>query len=312
MPGMPVFQDSPSQLKGQIFVQNTDTDEIIALKVDNTGNLPVNGTVNLAPGSEVSLAAGADLDSVATLGTITNDVKVINGASALEVALAAGTDLDSVTTLGTITNDVKVVNGESALEVALAAGTDLDSVTTLGTITNDVKVVNGESALEVALAAGTDLDSVTTLGTITNDVKVVNGESELNVGISAGTNLIGKVQNELVFTYVDSFGEATPLTSQAIGLGETVISESQNISKESSYNWFIKNTGTTSADQDITLTVEISPDGTNWISDTGSVIAVPFNSGKMITVTNFLQYARFTITGGAAATTVISCFQAQH
>ncbi|WMJ76515.1 MULTISPECIES: DUF6385 domain-containing protein [unclassified Sedimentibacter] len=130
---------------------------------------------------------------------------------------------------------------------------------------------------EVTLAAGTDIDTVST---ITNDVKVVNG--------------------------------TTPLTETTVGLGATVNSDSQDVSLESSYNWFIKNTGTTSSDQDITLKVEISPDNTTWLEDTGTVITVPFDTAKMITITNFLQYVRFVITGGAAETTVISCFQAQH
>ncbi|WP_313340395.1 DUF6385 domain-containing protein [Sedimentibacter sp.] len=243
MPGMPIFQDSPSQLKGQIYVLNNATQSVVPLQVDNTGNLPVNGTVNLESGAEVSLAPGT------------------------EVALAPGTE-------------VALAPGA---EVTLAAGTNIDNV-----------------------------DSVTTLDTITNDVKVVNGSTALNVELSPGTNIIGKVENQLVFLNVDSFDGLTPLTPKAIGIGEIAASETQDVSFESSYNWFIKNTGTDSADQDITLIVELSPDGTNWLDDTGSTISVPFNTAKMITVTNFLQYVRFVITGGAAATTVISCFQAQH
>jgi hypothetical protein len=254
------------------------------------------------------------------VGTVTNDVKVVNGATALTVGLAAGTDLDTVTevtTLGTVTNDVKVVNGATALTVGLAAGTDIDAVTTLGTVTNDVKVVNGATALTVGLAAGTDLDTVstvtavTTLGTVTNDVKVVNGATALNVGLSAGTNLIGKVENQLVFTNEDSFGAGTPLVSKPVGIGATVNSDTQDISLESSFNWFIKNEGT-GATQNITLVVELSPDGTNWLQDTGSIISLAFGESKMITVTNFLKNTRFVITGGTAATSVISCFQAQH
>ncbi|MDD2397201.1 MAG: DUF6385 domain-containing protein [Tissierellia bacterium] len=310
MPGMPIFQDSPSQLKGQIYVLNSTTQSIVPLQVDNTGNLAVNGTVNLASGAEVTLASGTDIDNVAsvtTLDTITNDVKIINGTTAL--------DIDTVSTLDTITNDVKIVNGTTALTVGLAAGTDIDnvtSVTTLDTITNDVKIVNGSTNLTVGLAADTDIDTVSTLDTITNDVKIVNGSTALNVGLSTGTNIIGKVENQLVFTNVDSFGESTPLQSKAVGISATVTADSQDVSQESSYNWFIKNTGTDSADQNITLKVELSPDGTNWLEDTGSTISVPYNTAKMITVTNFLQYVRFVITGGAAATTVISCFQAQH
>ncbi len=236
MPGMPIFQDSPSQLKGQIYVLNSVSSEIVPLQVDDTGNLPVNGTVDIATGAEVTLAAGTDIDTVST-----------------------------------ITNDVKVVNGTTPLTVDFAESVDIDTVTT-----------------------------VTTLDTITNDVKVVNGSTSLSV------------ENKLVFTNVDSFGGATPLTETTVGLGATVNADSQDVSLESSYNWFIKNTGTTSSDQDITLKVEISPDNTTWLEDTGTVITVPFDTAKMITVTNFLQYVRFVITGGAAETTVISCFQAQH
>ena len=228
MPGMPIFQDSPSQLKGQIYVLNSVSKDIVPLQDDNTGNLAVNGTVGLASGSNID-----------TLSTITNDVKIVNGSTPLTVDFAESVDIDTIST-----------------------------VTTLDTITNDVKIINGSTPLAV--------------------------------------------ENKLVFTNVDSFGAGTPLTETAVGLGATVTADSQDVSQESSYNWFIKNTGTDSEDQNITLKVEISPDGTNWLEDTGTTISVPYNTSKVITVTNFLQYARFTITGGAAATTVISCFQAQH
>jgi len=279
MPGMPIFQDSPTQLKGQIYVEDS-SNNVVPLQLDASSSLPISGEVSFAAGSDISTVS-----TVTTVGTITNDVPVINGTSAFTVGLASGTDLDTVST-----------------------------VTTVGTITNDVPVVNGTSALTVGLASGTDLDTVstvTTVGTITNDVSVVNGTSALTVGLAAGSNLIGKVESQLVFTSVDSFGAETILTPQSIGIGATVSSNVQDISTESSFNWFIKNTGTI-ADQNITLIVELSPDQTNWVADTGTVISLDFGVSKMITVTNFLQYVRFTITGGTALTDVISCYQAQH
>lgn len=262
MPGMPIFQDSPSQLKGQIYVLDSVTKEIVPLQVDNEGKLSVNGTVDLP--DDVSIDT---VNTVTTVGSITNDVGVVNGATPLEVELAADTTIDTVNT-----------------------------VTTVGSITNDVGVVNGATPLEVELAANTTIDTV---DTITNDVKVVNGTTPL------------KVENQLVFTNVDSFGGPGPLTEKTIGIGATVESEAQDVSQESSYNWFIKNNGTAET-QDITVKVEISPDGTNWVEDTGTTIEVPHGTAKLITVTHFLQYVRFVITGGAAETTVISCFQAQH
>lgn len=247
MPGMPIFQDSPSQLKGQIFVQDSSTSDLVALQVDATGSL----STALVAGTTVGLAAG------------TNSIGTVALAANSEVALATGTTVG----LATGTNNIGTVG--------LAAGTN--SIGTVALAANS----------EVGLEAGT------------------------TVGLAAGTNLIGVVQNQLVFTNEDSFGGATPLTAKAVGIGATVNADSQNISQESSYNWFINNQGT-AADQNITLVVEISPDGTTWMQDTGSVISVAFGESKMITVTNFLQFARFVITGGAAATTVVSSYQAQH
>jgi len=234
MPGMPVFQDSPSQLKGQIYVLKGSA--VTPLEVDTSGNLTVAGTVGLTTGTEVGLATGTE----------------VGLATGTTVGLAAGT------------NSIGTVGLTTGTEVGLATGT------------------------EVGLATGT------------------------TVGLAAGTNSIGKVQNDLVFTNLDSFGAGTILTSKDVGIGATVNADSQDISVESSYSWFIKNTGTTSSDQDITLMVELSPDGTNWIEDTGAAVSIPFDTSKMITVNNFLKNARFVITGGIAATTVISCYQAQH
>lgn len=266
MPGMPIFQDSPSQLKGQIYVENS-TGDLTPLVLDATGSLPVSGTVDLAAGAEVALAAGTEVALAA--GT--------------EVTLAAGADIDNVASVTTVTT--------------------VSTVTAVTAITDDVKVVNGTTALTVGLAAGTEVELAA--GT---EVALAAGT---NVGLSAGTNLIGKVESQLVFTNVDSFGAGTPLTSKSVGIGATENATAQDISLETSYNWFIQNTGTAS-DQNITLKVQLSPDGTIWLEDTGTTITVAFGVSKMITVTNFLQFARFVITGGAAATTVISCFQAQH
>lgn len=199
MPGMPIFQDSPSQLKSQIYVWDSDAEEIAALTVD-AGHLPVTGSVGLTAGTEVGLASGA----------------------------------------------------------------------------------------EVALVSAT------------------------TVGLAAGSNLIGKVENQPVFTNVDAFGAGAILTPYSVGSAATVEADAQDISLENSYNWFIKNTGDTPVIQTITLVVEISPDHFNWLQDTSTIITVNPGESKMITVTHFLKYARYTITGGSAATTVISCFQAQH
>jgi uncharacterized protein DUF6385 len=305
MPGMPIFQDTPSQLKGQIYVLNNTTSAVEPLKVDNTGNLNVAGTVGLDAGTTVGLAAGtADIGNVGiqtgqTVGLAagTADIGNVGIQAGQTVGLAAGTadignvgiqagqtvGLDAGTTVGLAagTADIGNVGIQAGQTVGLAAGTA------------DIGNVGIQAGQTVGLAAGTNA-----IGT---------------VGLDAGTNVIGKVQNDLVFTNVDSFGAGTILTSKDVGIGATVEADSQDISVESSYNWFIKNTGTVSSDQDITLKVELSPDdGTNWIEDTGTAISVPFNTSKMITVNNFLKNARFVITGGAAATTVISCFQAQH
>jgi len=275
MPGMPVFQDSPSQLKGQIYVLKGSA--VTPLEVDSSGNLTVAGNVGLETGTTVGLAAGTN--SIGTVGLATGtEVGLATGAT---VGLAAGT------------NSIGTVGLATGTEVGLATGTTVG----LAAGTNSIGTVGLATGTEVGLATGTEVGLAT--GT--------------TVGLAAGTNSIGKVQNDLVFTNLDSFGAGTILTSKDVGIGATVNADSQDISVETSYNWFIKNTGATSSDQDITLVVELSPDeGTNWIEDTGVAISVPFNTSKMITVNNFLKNARFVITGGIAATTVISCFQAQH
>lgn len=223
MPGMPVYQDFPSQLKGQIYVVDQTNQKVVPLQVDAAGNLNVAGTVGLAKGAVVGLAANS------------------------EVGLVAGT----------------VVDLADGAIVGLAANS------------------------EVALANGT------------------------TIGLDAGTNVVGKFEHELVFNSFDAFDAATPMTEKAIGVGEAVTATQRDISKESSYMWFIKNTGT-AAEQSITLTVQISPDGINWVDDTGVAISVANGESKIIAVNHFLKYVRYTITGGAAATTVISCFQSQH
>jgi hypothetical protein len=133
------------------------------------------------------------------------------------------------------------------------------------------------------------------------------------VGIDTGSNIIGKVINQIVFTDADAFGAATPLTPKNVAGGATVYADAQDISQQTVYDWFIQNTGGNPLTQNVTVVVQISPDNSTWIDDTETIITVTAGAaGEMITVTNFLQYARYVITGGLAATTVISCFQAKH
>ena len=311
MPGMPIFQDSPSQLKGQIFVQDSTTQDLVALQVDATGSLSTalvaGTTVGLATGTNnigtVGLAAGTNSIGTVGLAAGTNSIGTVALAANSEVGLATGTTVGLATgtnNIGTVglaagTNSIGTVALAANSEVALATGTTVG----LAAGTNNIGTVG--------LAAGTN--SIGTVALAANsEVALATGTT---VGLAAGTSLIGIVQNQLVFTNLDAFGAATPLTAKAVGIGATVSATSQNISQQSSYNWFINNQGT-AANQNITLVVEISPDGTTWMQDTGSVISVAFGESKMITVTNFLQFARFTITGGSAATTVISSYQAQH
>jgi hypothetical protein len=278
MPGMPIFQDSPSQLKGQIYVLNSTEDQVLPLKLDSTANLPVavadGATVGLAEGTTVGITAGTT------------------------VGLAEGT------TVGI--TDGATVGLTEGTTVGLASDQTLANVTTVGTVTNDVKIVNGTTDLDVGLRTGTTvgLTEGTTVGiTEGTTIGLATGAT---VGLTAGS----VVQNQLVFTNIDSFDSGTAaLTPKTII--DATNSLPQDISLESSYNWFIKNTGT-AANQNIKLTVQISPDQTNWLDDTGSTITVTFDQSKMITVTNFLKWVRFVIQAPTAATTVISCFQAQH
>ncbi len=283
MPGMPVFQDIASQLKSQVYVFNTDTNEIVPLQVDNTG-LPVSGTVELAAGTTVELAPGAEVSLTAgtTVGlTAGTQVDLAPGA---EVSLAAGTTVGL--TAGT---QVDLAPGAT---VDLAAG----AIVGLAAGTNNIGTVELAAGTEVDLAPGAEVGL--TAGT--------------TVGLDAGTNVIGKVQNDLVFTSHNAFNLANPILA-----GETITANTPtdslvvDISKESSYNWFFKNGGNLSS-QDVVVRVQLSPDGINWVDDTGVDIPIANGETKMITVNNFLQYAKFTVSGNSVDVTVYSCFQAQH
>ncbi len=104
----------------------------------------------------------------------------------------------------------------------------------------------------------------------------------------------------------------TILQNETIAANTPIDSVVVDISKESSYNWFFKNTGTL-ATQDVVIRVKLSPDGTStWVDDTGVDIAIAHGESKMITVNNFLQYAKFTVSGNTADVVVNSCYQAQH
>ena len=276
MPGMPVFQVSPGQLKGQMYVYDNVSGEIVALSVDDSGNLSVIGTVDLASGATVGLTTGTTVG----LAAGTEEIGTVDLASGATVGLSTGTTVG----LAAGTEEIGTVDLASGATVGLSTGTTVG----LAAGTEEIGTVDLASGATVGLSTGT------------------------TVGLAAGTEVIGQVQSDLVFTYVDAFGAGTPLTTKTIDTA-TVNADAQNISKESSYNWYIRNTGTTSSDQDITVRVQISPDGASWVDDTGDEIPVAYNdTAVMITVNHFLQFARYVVTRGAADTDVVSCFQAQH
>jgi uncharacterized protein DUF6385 len=311
MPGMPIFQDTPSQLKGQIYVLNSTTSAVEPLKVDTTGNLNVAGTVGLATGAEVGLTTGTTvgLDAGTTVGLAagTEEIGTVGLATGTTVGLAAGTEEIGTVGLATGTTVGLAAGTEEIGTVGLATGTTVG----LAAGTEEIGTVGLATGTTVGLAAGTEEIGTVGLAAGTEEIGTVGLATGTTVGLAEGTNIIGSVRNDLVFTSADSFGGATILTPKSIGATSTVNSDTKDISKETSYNWFIKNNGT-AANQNISLKVYLSANQTDWVEDTGTSITVAFGTSKMITVNNFLQYTRFVITGGVAETTVVSCYQSQH
>lgn len=70
MAGMPIYQDYPSHLKGQIYIVNNGSDQatnpLVSLKTTADGALAVGGSLS---------GTITTIDTVTTLGSITNTVK---------------------------------------------------------------------------------------------------------------------------------------------------------------------------------------------------------------------------------------------
>lgn len=204
-------------------------------------------------------------------------------------------------------------DGDGKLIVTNAAGspltvqsTDLD-IRNLNTTDDSIKVYGTDGTTNRQLKT----DTGGNLNVVSNDLDIrplTAAEDSIKISGNDGTT------NRVLRT--DASGNLYAITMPqftSVNLGPISVALTasatlaQDISRQSAYGFFVKNTGLGV----VLLGIELSPDNVNWYTNLSGV-NLPLNGATYITSTYFLQYIRMTYVAVALTpSTLITYFQAQ-
>lgn len=276
MPGMPVYQDSPSNLKNQIY--GSDGSNVINVKVDDTGRLKI--ATDVAAPLEVAISE-------------TSDSIVVYGSD--------GTDNKALKTNATGQLDIRPLTDADTVSVVITEASD--SITVYGSDGTDNKVLKTNATGQLDIRPLTDADTVSVSITEASDSIVIYGNDGTN-NKALKTDDAGILQ----VNYNHTFTDETLLTDGATTNVYQYIAQ-QEISDMSSYAFFIKNSGVANSAK---LQVQLSPNGTDWVNDS-SEIELAHTTNTILNANKFLKYIRVGYKSAVddASTTLTVIFQGQ-
>ena len=361
MPGMPIYQDSPANLKNQIFATNGSA--VINVQADNTGRLKV------ATDSSSPLAVDVDetVNSIAVYGNdgTANQIIKTNATGQLDIRPLTVSDTvnvniteadDSITVYGNdgTTNHIIRTNATGQLDIRPLTTSDTvnvdisqvtDSIAVYGNDGTDNQIIktNSSGQLDIRPLTVSDTvsvnitqadDSITVYGNdgTTNhiirtnatgqlDIRPLTSSDTVNVDISQATDSItvygsDGTDNHILLT--DAAGVLQVNTARTFAnntLTTLATTDSyqyttqQEIAQLTTYQFFVKNTGDTN---NVTVVVELSPNGTDWVIDSDERQVNP-GAATIITSSKFLRYIRlgYKSTSTGASTAISAIFQGQ-
>ncbi len=318
MPGMPIYQDSPANLKNQIFAANGPS--VINVQADSTGRLKV------ATDSASPLAVGVDeaVNSITVYGSdgTANQVIKTNASGQLDIRPLTVSDTvnvnitqadDSITVYGNdgTTNHIIRTNATGQLDIRPLTVSDTvsvniteadDSITVYGSdgTTNQIIKTNSTGQLDIRPLTVSDTVSVN-ISEADDSITVYGSDGTTNHVLLTDSTGILQVNSTRAFT------NATLTTSDTTDSYQ--YTTQQEIAQLSSYQFFVKNTGDTN---NVTVVVELSPNGTDWVVDSDERQVNP-GAATIITSSKFLRYIRlgYKSTTTGASTAISAIFQGQ-
>ena len=275
MPGMPIYQDSPANLKNQIFAASGSS--VINVQADSTGRLKV------ATDAASPLAVGVDeaVNSITVYGSdgAANQVIKTNATGQLDIRPLTVSD----------TVNVNITQADDSITVYGNDGT-----------TNQIIRTNATGQLDIRPLTVSD----------TVSVNITQADDSITVYGSDGTDnhiLLTDTAGILQVNSTRAFTNATLTTSDTTDSYQ--YTTQQEIAQLSSYQFFVKNTGDTN---NVTVVVELSPNGTDWVIDSDERQVNP-GAATIITSSKFLRYIRlgYKSTSSGASTAISAIFQGQ-
>ncbi|MGL4736948.1 MAG: DUF6385 domain-containing protein [Cellulosilyticaceae bacterium] len=319
MPGMPVYQDSPSNLKNQIYAANAGN--VINVKADDTGRLTV--STDAAAPLDVSVTQATDSISVYGNDGTTNrilktnatgqmDIRPLTSADEVSVVITEASDSISVYGNDGTANRILKTNATGQMDVRPLTAADVvtavvsqadDSIAVYGNdgTTNRVLKTNATGQMDVRPLTAADV--VTAVVSQTDDsIAVYGNDGTTNRVLKTDAN--GVLSVNTTYSFVDTTLVDADATTNAYQY-----TAAQDISGKTSYAFFVKNSDVANS---ATIVVQLSPNNTDWVDDTTE--AVILAGGMTITTSNkFLKYIRVayksTVADAAAEVSII--YQAQ-
>ena len=275
MPGMPIYQDSPANLKNQIFA--TTGSAVINVQADSTGRLKV------ATDSSSPLAVDVDetVNSIAVYGSdgTANQIIKTNATGQLDIRPLTISD----------TVNVNITQADDSITVYGNDGTTNHIIRTNATGQLDIRPLTTSDTVNVDISQATDSIVVYGNDGTDNHVLLTDAAGILQVNTTRAFTNAALTTSDTTDTY--------QYTTQ------------QEIAQLSSYQFFVKNTGDTN---NVTVVVELSPNGTDWVIDSDERQVNP-GAATIITSSKFLRYIRlgYKSTSSGASTAISAIFQGQ-
>ena len=295
MAGIPVFQDSPDNLKSLQYGYDGTT--VRTLKVDTSGRQVIATDI----GTSVEVSA-TDLD-IRNLSNTQDNIVVYGNDGTDNKALKTDTSgrqiiaTDVGTAIEVSATDLDIRNLSNTQDNIVVYGNDGTDNKALKTDTSGRQIIATDVGTAIEVSA-TDLD-IRNLSNTQDNIVVYGNDGTDNRALKTDATGILQVAYTKIFT--NATQNITTANSYA---GSTA----RDISLQSQYSFFVSNTGANSA----TAKVQISPDNTLWIDDS-TEFEVAAGEAAILSPSRFANYVRvaYKSTVADSSTTADIIYQAQ-
>ena len=295
MAGIPVFQDTPDNLKSLQY--GFDGTTVRTLKLDTSGRQVITTDV----GTSIEVTA-TDLD-IRNLSNTQDNIVVYGNDGTDNRALktdASGRQIiatDVGTSIEVSAADLDIRNLSNTQDNIVVYGNDGTDNRALKTDASGRQIIATDVGTSIEVSAA-DLD-IRNLSNTQDNIVVYGNDGTDNRALKTDITGVLQVAPSKTFT-----NQSESVTTADTYTGSTA----RDISLQNQYSFFVNNTGADS----VTVKVQISPDNTLWIDDS-TEFEVAAASADILTPTRFANFARvaYRSTVAGSGTTADIIYQSQ-